>query len=133
MEIEMQADFFESVGAQGLPWDEDDSMHFYKRDPKTMMIKTRGLTDEQFRALETVIDLFISEDGASPDNGHCMCGYLPWNVRKWGRIKAELVALGQLEIRSGRLHSHLAEQLLKECLSFRENRRKLIEKRWRKS
>jgi hypothetical protein len=70
-------------------------MRWYKRDPDAALVGMVALTDEQYRLYSVYIDILYSKE---KDPGErVVVSFLPWNIQRFRRVRAELEALGKLE------------------------------------
>jgi hypothetical protein len=97
---------------------------WHKRRHAEMLDLSRSLTPVQTGFLNQFIDLFCSRQGVVRDDDRIVSGLLNRDIRQWRRIKAELIAIGELEIRNAHLFNGYAEKELHEGLHRMENARR---------
>ena len=69
---------------------------FYKRYPGDFAMGTRDLTLEERGAYNDVLDLMYDKGRPIPDEPRWISGFLGISPRKWGQIRASLIAAGKL-------------------------------------
>lgn len=73
-------------------------LKWYKRDVNAALGGMKKLNLEQRGAYNTILDLIYDKEGQLEDDDRFIAGWLSCDVRKWRRIKTELIALGKLTI-----------------------------------
>ena len=81
---------------------------WYKRNPADALSGMMELNLEQKGAYNTVLDLIYVRDGDLRDEDAFIARACGCNVRRWRRLKAELVERGKLQIRDGNIHNERA-------------------------
>ena len=90
---------------------------WYKRNPADALSGMMELNLEQKGAYNTVLDLIYVRDDDLPDDESFIARACGCNVRRWRRLKAELVERGKLQIRDGYIRNERATVEIAQSLA----------------
>lgn len=94
---------------------------WYKRDPKAALTGMMPLNLEQRGAYNTVLDLIYSDGGEIDDDDFVLAGWMRCDVRKWRRLKAELLQRRKIYIENGKIRNERADKEAGDALGRIEN------------
>jgi uncharacterized protein YdaU (DUF1376 family) len=106
-------------------------MKFYKHDPNAWLAGTAQLTLEQRGAYITIIDLLYSNDDVLIDDDQAIARTMNCQVRRWQRLKSELMAMGKIRVdTAGLLHANRVTETVKTAAEFSFQQQTRVRKRW---
>ena len=106
-------------------------MKFYKHDPNAWLAGTAQLTLEQRGAYITIIDLLYCNDDVLIDDDQAIARTMNCQVRRWQRLKAELMAMGKIRVdTAGLLHANRVTETVKTAAEFSFQQQTRVRKRW---
>jgi uncharacterized protein YdaU (DUF1376 family) len=106
-------------------------MKFYKHNPDAFLAGTGELSLEQCGAYIRLINLLYSRDDVLPDNDAAIARIIGCQVRRWQRLKADLIELGKIRIdNDGLLHANGVTNTCLEAQEFSFRQRSRVSKRW---
>jgi uncharacterized protein YdaU (DUF1376 family) len=106
-------------------------MKFYKHDPNAWLAGTAQLSLEQRGAYITIIDLLYCNDDVLIDDDQAIARTMNCQVRRWQRLKAELMAMGKVRVdTAGLLHANRVTETVKTAAEFSFQQQTRVRKRW---
>jgi uncharacterized protein YdaU (DUF1376 family) len=106
-------------------------MKFYKHDPNAWLAGTVQLSLEQRGAYITIIDLLYCNDDVLIDDDQAIARTMNCQVRRWQRLKAELMAMGKIRVdTAGLLHANRVTETVKTAAEFSFQQQTRVRKRW---
>jgi len=105
-------------------------MKFYKHDPDAFLAGTNELTLEQCGAYIRLINFLYSHDDVLPDDDQAIARMIGCQLRRWQRLKGELIKLGKVHVNDGLLHANGVTNRCLEAQEFSFRQRKRVSKRW---
>jgi len=97
---------------------------WYKRDPIRFLGGVQGMGPELIGAYAVVLDLIYARDGDLPRDDRHLSGVLGCSIRKARALTEELIELGKIKMRDGKITNDVADRLLIERKKQRETNAK---------
>lgn len=86
------------------------TLKWYKRDPARALLGMRKLTLEECGAYAMVLEMIYIDDGALIDDDRFIANTLQIDIRKWRRIRTQLLSLGKLYVNGEFLRNERADR-----------------------
>lgn len=110
-----------------------DDAFWYKRNPSKALAGFRGLNMEQRGFYATLIELVMELRGPLPDDDVENARTFGSDLRKYRRVKAELLELERIKIEEGALFDERAVRELVRQGLFSETQERRAKTRWKKA
>lgn len=111
----------------------EDRMQFARMNIRDWLQGMRALKPDQIGVYNVVLFLLYENLGVLRDDDRYIAGHCHMEVRYYKKLKAELVALGKIEIRDGHLWNRRATaEIASFCASSKEKRKAALEREAKK-
>jgi uncharacterized protein YdaU (DUF1376 family) len=97
---------------------------WYKRDPQKFLGGVQGMGPELIGAYAVILDLIYAREGDYPRDDRHLSGVLGCSIRKARALTEDLLDLGKIRIRDGKITNHVADGLIFERKKQRETNAK---------
>jgi uncharacterized protein YdaU (DUF1376 family) len=98
---------------------------WYKRNPFKFLGGVQGMGPELIGAYTVILDLIYAREGDLPRDDRHLSGVLGCSVRKARALTEDLLELGKIKMRDGKITNDVADELLLERQKQRETGAKL--------
>lgn len=106
--------------------DTSATLPYYKAYPRDFIEGTAGMSFELKGAYRLVLDLIYMQSGSLPDDDRYISGLLGLSVRKWRKLRQQLIDIGKITAERGIISNKRAD---KELIISRKYQEKQSENR----